>query len=96
MTDLLFVTESSIQAYRVYMSIWSPEIGETLSTKKEHNKPHDIFTVAVMKGKLSVGRIPKEISKICWFFLHKEGMICCTVKDKRRRYFMLQGSLELL
>ena len=63
-TDLQFVTESSIQGYHVYKSIWSPEIGETLSTKKEHNNPRDRFAVAVMKDKLIVGYIPKEILKI--------------------------------
>ena len=73
----------------------SPDIGETLSTKKEHNNPHDRFTVAVMKGKLIVGQITKEISKIFWFFLHKGGMIPCTVKDKRRRSSIEQGSLEV-
>ena len=75
--------------------MWSPEIGETLSTMKEHNNPHDRFTVAVMKGKLRVGHIPKEISKICWFFLHKGRMIRCTVKDKRRRFSIEEGNLEV-
>ena len=63
MTDLQFVTESSIRGYHVYKSMWNPEIGETLSTKKEHNNPHYKFTVAVMKGKLRVGHIPKEIQR---------------------------------
>ena len=48
-----------------------------------------------MKGKLIVGHIPKEISKICWFFLHKGGTIPCTVKNKRRRSSIEQGSLEM-
>ena len=65
-----------------------------ISTKKEHNNLHDRFTVAVMKGKLIVGHIPKEISKICWFFLHKGGTIRCTVKDKRRSSIK-QGGLEV-
>ena len=47
-----------------------------------------------MKGKLIVGHIPKEISKICWFFLHKGGTIHCTVKDKRKSSIE-QGSLEM-
>ena len=39
-----------------YKSIWSPEIEETFSTKKEHNNPHDRFAVAVMKGKLTLSQ----------------------------------------
>ena len=60
MTDVQFVTKSSIRGYHVYKSIWSPEIGETLSTKKEDNTPHDKFTVAVVKSKLRVGQYPKR------------------------------------
>ena len=44
---------------------------------------------------LIVGHIPKEISKISWFFLHKGGTIPCTLKDKRKRTFIEQGSLEV-
>ena len=48
-----------------------------------------------MKGKLIVVHIPKEILKICWFFLHKGETIPCTVNDKRRRSSIEQGSLEV-
>ena len=48
-----------------------------------------------MNGKLIVGHILKEISKICWFFLHKGGTIPCTVKDKRGMSSIEQGSLEV-
>ena len=49
-----------------------------------------------MKGIFIVGHIPKEISKICWFFFHKGGTIPCIVKDKRRRSSIdEQGSLEV-
>ena len=95
MTDLQFVTESFIQGYYACKSMWGTEIGETFSTKKEHNNPHDRFSVAMMKGELTVGHIPKEISKVCWFFLYKGRTICCTVKDKRRRSSIEQGSLEV-
>ena len=47
-----------------------------------------------MKGKLIVGHIPKEISKIYWFFLHKGGTIHCRVKDKRK-FSIEHGSLEM-
>ena len=70
-----FKTVSAIRGHHIYKSIWGPETGEILSTKKERNNPHDRFAVAVMKDKLTVGHIPREISKICWFFLHKGGTI---------------------
>ena len=48
-----------------------------------------------MKGKLTVGRIPKEIQRYAGTFFHKRGAIRCTVKDKRRRSSIEQGSLEV-
>ena len=90
-----FKTVSAIQGHHIYKSIWGPETGETLSTKKECNNPHDRFAVAVMKDKLTVGYIPREISKICWFFLYKGGTIQCTVTDGRRRSLIEQGGLEV-
>ena len=48
-----------------------------------------------MKGKFIIGHILKEILNMCWFFLHKGGTIPCTVKDKRRRSSIEQGSLEM-
>ena len=90
-----FKTVSAIRGHHIYKSIWGPETGEILSTKKERNNPHDRFAVAVMKDKLTVGHIPREISKICWFFLHKGGTIQCTVTGGRRRSLIEQGGLEV-
>ena len=51
--------------------------------------------VAVQKGKLIVGHLPKEISKVCWFFIHRGGTIKCIVKDKRRISPIEQAGLEV-
>ena len=72
MTDLQFVTESSIRGYHVYKSIWSLEIGERFLIKKEHNYSHDRFAVAVMKDKLTVGHIPKISRYVSSFFAKGE------------------------
>ena len=95
MIDLQFVTESSIRGYHVYKSLQCPEIGGgTLSTKKEHNNPHDRFAVAVLKGKLTLGHIQKKFKDML-FFLHKARTIRCTAKDKTRRSSIKQGGLEV-
>ena len=59
MSNLEFVTNSAIRGHHVYKSIWNPETGEMLVTKKEQGNPHDRFAVAVQKGKLIVGHLPK-------------------------------------
>ena len=47
---------------------------------------HDDFAVAVLKNSNTVGHVPREISRVCWYFLHKSGSeITCIVNGDRRR-----------
>ena len=57
---------------------------------------HDCFAVTIHKGTLTIGLVPTEISKICWFFLRHEGTIKCRVStDRHCRSLLEQGELEL-
>ena len=49
------------------------------------NIPDD-FAVAVLKNSNAVGHVPREISRVCWYFLHKSGSeMTCIVNGDRRR-----------
>ena len=52
----------------------------------EVNNIHDDFAVAVLKNSNTVGHVPQEISRVCWYFLHKSGseMTCIVNGDWRR------------
>jgi len=52
---------------------WSPYIREGLPVQREVNNIHDDFAVAVLKNSNTVGHVPREISRDCWYFLHKSG-----------------------
>ena len=41
---------SVIRGFHVYKAIWTPTIGEELSTDREHGNPADQYAVAVQKS----------------------------------------------
>ncbi len=85
---------------RVYSNITGFELHcmnayNNLSTVRETNNAHDRFAVAVKKKKLTVGHLPRETSKLTWFFLKRVGNITCTVKGRRCQSPLEQGGLEV-
>ena len=47
---------------------------------------YDDFAVAVLKNSSTVGHVPREISRVCWYFLHKSGSeMTCIVNGDRRQ-----------
>ena len=81
-----FRIESTVRGHHVYKAAWSPYIGEELPVQREVNNIHDDFAVAVLKNGNTVGHVPREISRVCWYFLHKSGSeMTCIVNGDRRR-----------
>ena len=68
-----FQDESTVRGHHVYKTAWSTYIGEELPVQREVNNIHDDFAVAVLKNGNTVGHVPLEISRVCWYFLHKSG-----------------------
>ena len=64
---LNYLWQAPTPELHVYKS--TPEIGEELSTVRETSNTHDRFAVTIRKGTLTIGHVPAEISKVCWFFL---------------------------
>ena len=83
---MTFRIESTVRGHHVYKAAWSPYIGEELPVQREVNNIHDDFAVAVLKNGNTVGHVPREISRVCWYFLHKSGSeMTCIVNGDRRR-----------
>ena len=91
----VFVSPGAIRGYHVYSTIWEAESGEILTTIQERGNVHDRFAVAVKKERLTVGHLPIEMSKFCWFFIRRGGSITCEVTGPRRRSRLEQGGLEI-
>ena len=78
--------ESTVRRHHVYKTAWSPYIGEDLQVQHKVNKIRDDFAVAVLKNSNTVDHVLREISKVCWYFLHKSGSeMTCIVNGDRRR-----------
>ena len=73
-------------------------LNEELKTRQEPGNPEDRFAVSVYKeGTLTptIGHLPKEISRFCWYFLQNDGEILSTVTGDKRRSSLAQGGLEI-
>ena len=79
----LATIEGCIRGYHVYKTNWNPFEGEELVCYKEANNLHDPYAVAVMKGNMIVGHVPRKISAACSLFLEKEDTtITCTITGR--------------
>ena len=95
MEEAVFISPGAICGYRVYSTIWEAASGEVLTMSQERGNVHDHFAVAVKKERLTVGHLPIEISKLCWFFIQRGGTITCEVTGTHRRSNLEQGGLEI-
>ena len=62
-----------LKSLRIYMSVWSSTVGETLNTKqdnREEAKDYNKFAIDVYKWDLLLDHVPTEISSLCYHFLN--------------------------
>ena len=61
----------------VYQWIWNPFVGEVAIAVREERNTHDRYAVAILEEDTccSVGHLPCEISKECFYFLKMDGAI---------------------
>ena len=71
--------------------------GEELSTEPDTDghKFGDRNSVKVKKDNITVGHVPKDISRIAKFFIAHGGEIACIITGKRQRSQLPQGGLEV-
>ena len=79
----MHVFNSCIRGHHVSKDFWTPVINEELVCAQESGNSHDPYAVAIKKGSLVVGHVPRKISAVCSLFLHA-GTITATVTDSRQ------------
>lgn len=83
----------------MYKEIWNPYVGEELQTRQELGNREDAHAVAIIKntdkGETIIGHVPRELSRIFWYFLENDGEIFCIIVGNRRRSELAQGGLEV-
>ena len=58
-----YVLDSCSGGFHIYRDRWSPSEDQTLETAKERDNSYDKYAVAVVLNKVTVGHLPKEISR---------------------------------
>ncbi len=79
-----FLLDSEVRGHHVYKSAWTPVVGEILHTELETMNSFDPFAVATTQHGQIVGHMPKEISRVSFFFLQHGGSITCEVTGPRK------------
>ena len=85
-----FQFESFITGHYHYQHIWTPQIGEDLTTVCEHDNTYDEFAVGILKNNDTiVGHTPWQISKQVTALLKSDGtvnvkVIANPIKTKRK------------
>lgn len=98
--------DSAVRGFHIYQDIWTPVLNEQLKTIQEHGNSKDQFAVAVYKEgtpgpgvtstTLTIGQLPREVSRLCWYFLERDGEILCTITNNSKRRSPLEhGGLEI-
>ena len=62
-----------VRGQHVFREVWSPVEGEELECEREPGNSSDPYAVAVMKGNIVVGHVPRVMSSACSLFLEKPG-----------------------
>ena len=91
-----YCINSVVRGHHVYKDIWTPEIGEELTCRREVGNIHDLHAVAILRGGDVVGHVPRMISTPCNVFIRKGGVITCIISGHRQYSVDLeQGGLDV-
>ena len=77
--------KSVVRGYHVYRKRWNPNVGDTLSTKREPWNCYDRGAVAVIESRKVVGHMPGTIAKYSSTFIKRGGRIRCKITGQPRR-----------
>ena len=74
-----FTIDSVVRGHHVYKSIWTPRVGEVLPTEVEDDNDEDVYAIAVLRGSVVVGHVPRTFSRIFYFFI-----VRCEITGRRK------------
>ena len=80
----VFEFQSYVTGYHVYKDIWTPTLGEKLSTATEPKNHPNEYAVKVLKENEVVGHVPRDISKYSTSVLLCGGTIKREITGKRQ------------
>ena len=99
-SDVELVIHCASRGFHDYRKIWSPKFEQKVNIKRDKINlfdPHAMGLYCQMKESLTlVGHLPREISRLCKYFLEYNSEPDATVRsEKFRRSPLPQGYLEI-
>jgi len=85
----------AIHGYHVYKDIWTPSVDDKLSVEREFKKQFNRFAVKIILDGETVGHLPREFSKIAWYFIAHRRVITVAVKGPRRHSKLTVCGMEI-
>jgi len=74
-----FEFTSAVRGCHIYKEIWEPSVGDKFVALRELHNQFDKYAIKVLNGEETVGHLPREYSRIAWYFLARGGSdICCS------------------
>ena len=67
-----------------FIDMWTPLIDEILFCDREEDNSEDSFAISVIKDGNIVGHVPREASRIVWYFIEHGGSIDCRITGRRK------------
>ena len=80
--------ESVVRGYHRYKDVWLPQIGDSFDLTIEEDNRHDRYAVATMVNEEIVGHVPREFSRIVYYFIQR-------VTGRRKRSITDMKGLEI-
>ncbi len=96
--DFSHTINSAVRGFHVYKYIWMPFMNEALQARQQLGYSEDAYAVVknTGTGEIVIGHVPREISRICWYFLQNDGEISCTITTAdKRRTALVQGGFAV-
>ena len=87
---------TAVRGYHVYQDIWTPVLDEQFNCQQDTDNEHDRYAVKITRTTEDEvhGHLPREISKVSYFFLAHDGTIMGKVTSTRR-YCKERGGMEI-
>ena len=76
--------ENVVRSYHVYKDDWSPSVGDEFELEIEELNIHDRYAVAIKVNGDIVGHVPRDFSKIVYYFIKNGSRVAGEVRGKRR------------
>ena len=77
---------SVARSHHIYKEVWKLIVGERLLIMNEVGNAQDRIAVSVQKEGPIVGHVPRQISRIIFYFLRREGTAgICVIVGRRKK-----------